>query len=75
MANIHYTVEREYDITLNFKVRATNISNYYHLSEEDIKTVLDNLEEDFKSHFLWKIRNEHKLEDIGVDFVTFEVKD
>jgi hypothetical protein len=75
MANRHYTVDRDYDITLNFKIKVNHISNYYHLSEEDIKTFLDNLEDDFKSHFLWKIRNEHTLEDVGVDFVTFEVKD
>jgi hypothetical protein len=75
MANRHYAVDRDYDITLNFKVKVNHISNYYNLSEEDIKNVLDNLEEDFKSYFLWKIRNEHRLEDAGVDFVTFEVKD
>jgi len=75
MANKHYSVDREYDITLNFKVKAKNISNYYSLSEEDIKQVLDNLENELKIHFLWKISNEHRIEDVGVDYVTFEMED
>jgi len=75
MANRHYSVDREYDITLNFKVRATHISNYYHLSEEGIQVVLDNLETDLKAHFLWKISQEHTIEDVGVDYVQFEMED
>lgn len=75
MANKHYSVDKEYDITLNFKVRVTDISNYYSLSEEDIKQVLDNLENELKIHFLWKISQEHRIEDVGVDYVTFEMED
>jgi hypothetical protein len=75
MANRHYNVDREYDITLKFKVRAKDISNYYPLTEEDIKQVLDNLEDELKSHFLWKISQEHRIESVGVDYVTFEMED
>ena len=75
MANKHYSVDKEYDITLNFKVRVTDISNYYSLSEEDIKQVLDNLENELKIHFLWKISQEHRIKDVGVDYVTFEMED
>ena len=58
-----------------FKIKATDISNYYLLSEEDIKQILDNLEDELKIHFLWKISKEHRIEDVGVDYVTFEMKD
>lgn len=75
MANKHYNVDREYNITLNFKVKATHISNYHSLGEEDIAEVLDNLEDDLKGHFLWKISTEHRIEDVGVDYVTFEMED
>jgi hypothetical protein len=56
-------------------VRAKDISNYYPLTEEDIKQVLDNLEDELKSHFLWKISQEHRIESVGVDYVTFEMED
>lgn len=75
MANRHYTVDREYNITLNFKVRVTDISDYLYLSEERIKEILDNLEEELKLHFLWKISQENKIESVGVDYVTFEIED
>lgn len=75
MANRHYSVDREYDITLNFKVRVTDISNYYHLTEEDIQAVFDNLEEELKLHFLWKISQENKIKSVGVDYVNFEIED
>ena len=73
MANRHYNVDKEYVITLNFKVRATDISNYYPLSEEDIKQILDNLEDELKIHFLWKISKSHRLEDCGADYIDFEI--
>jgi hypothetical protein len=75
MANRHYSVNKECDITLNFKIRVKSISNYYHLTEENITQVLDNLENELKSHFLWKISQESRIEDIGVDYVIFEMED
>lgn len=75
MAKKHYRVDREYDITLNLKVRVTNISNFYHLKEEDIQVVLNTLEEELKLHFLWKISQENKIESVGVDYVNFEIED
>jgi len=75
MANKHYDVERDYEITLKFKVKATHISNYYHLSEEGVKSVLDDLEDELKTHFMWKLAQEHTIESVGADFVRFEIVD
>jgi hypothetical protein len=75
MANRHYDVNREYGITLNFKVTASHISDYSYLSEEDIKQILDGLEDKLKSHFLWKLSMEYRIEDAGADYITFQIED
>lgn len=75
MANRHYNVDREYDITLNLKVRATSISDYNYLSQEKIDEILDGLEHELKLHFLWKISQENIIESVGADYVRFEMED
>ena len=75
MANRHYNVDREYDITLNFKVRATSISDYNYLSQERLDEILNELEQELKLHFLWKISQENIIESVGADYVKFEMVD
>lgn len=75
MANKHYDVDRDYEITLKFKVKATHISDYNNLSQERIETILNDLELELKTHFMWKLAQEHIIESVGADFVRFEIID
>ena len=40
MANKHYSVDKEYEVTLKLKIKVTHVSNYRPISEEDLKLLI-----------------------------------
>lgn len=71
MANRKYDVDKEFEISLNLKVKVSHISNYYHLSEKDIENVLEDVKLNLKQSLLDKITEVYNYNDNLTDMVDF----
>jgi hypothetical protein len=74
MANKHYSVNEEIEVTLKFKVKLTNISNYHHLDELFLNAVANDFKDEITNHLADKIVNEYTEEVTHMcDWVGYEV--
>ena len=75
MANQHYDVNEEFEVNLRLKVKLKSISNYYYLSEEQIKSNIETAKEEMEEFLKNKIAKEYRSEDLTerVDYWNFEV--
>ena len=74
MANKHYSVDKEYEVTLKLKIKVTHVSNYRPISEEDLKLLISDLDQDIYEDLLAKLSSKsHRLEDCGADYIDFEI--
>ena len=75
MANKHYTINDEVEITIKVKVKIKNISNYHQLSDEEIQDHIKDFKNEIHSELSSKIVNEYYGEEItqGVDSWNYEV--
>ena len=78
MSNKHYPIgeENSFDVNIRVKVTPKSISNYYQLTEEDIKSELDSFKKDVKQYLMERLIQEYYQIDItmGVDFWDFKVE-
>jgi len=76
MANKHYSLDEEIELTLKVKVKLKNISNYHPLNQEDIDFQINEFKSEISEHLLRdKLVNEYQQEEVtdGVDWWNYEV--
>jgi len=71
MANRKYDVDKEFEISLNLKVKVSHISNFYSLSEQDIENVLEDVKINLRESLLDKITEVYNYNDNLTDMVDF----
>lgn len=76
MANRHYPQSEEIEVTLKFKVKLTHISNYHHLSEDDISRIVQDFKEEIANEIASNINGEYTNQDVTTmcDYVNYEVE-
>lgn len=75
MANRHYQINEEFEVTVTFKVKLNQISNYHPLSDEQIKEQIQEAKEEMQSFIEDQVVDEYYNEDLtaGTDFCSFEI--
>jgi len=76
MANKHYQINEEFEVTLKLKVTIKQCSNYNHLNELQIADNVTDFKNEIKEHIENKIKDEYYREEVtlGVDDWTYEVE-
>lgn len=75
MANKHYSINEEFEVTLNVKVKLNQISNYFSLNETDIKDAVEDIKSKMKEYLESELKKDYSRADIidYVDYITFEI--
>lgn len=55
MANRHYNLDEEIEVTVKVKVKNIHISNYQHLSEEQQQGALKDFKQEISDHLMHKL--------------------
>jgi uncharacterized protein YaaR (DUF327 family) len=76
MANRHYEINEELEVTLKLKVIIKQCSNYNPLNESQLAHNVKNFKNEIKEHLENKIKDEYYREEvtIGVDDWTYDVE-
>ena len=73
-----YNVNKEFEISLNLKVKISSISNHYTLSEQDIENAIEDIKINLKETLLRKILKEdaynYNLTEM-VDIIIYSIKE
>jgi hypothetical protein len=73
-----YDVNKEFEISLNLKVKISSISNHYTLSEQDIENAVEDIKINLKETLLRKILKEdaynYNLTEM-VDIIIYSIKE
>jgi hypothetical protein len=78
MANRKYEIDKEFEISLNLKVKVSQISNYFVLSKEDIENVLEDVKLNLKESLLNRIQRGNEFSDNlteMVDYITYSIEE
>jgi hypothetical protein len=78
MANRKYEIDKEFEISLNLKVKVSQISNYFVLSKEDIENVLEDVKLNLKESLLNRIQQGNEFSDNlteMVDYITYSIEE
>ena len=75
MANRHYEINEEFEVTLKLKIKLKQASDYDYLNDEEIKEEVDYFKRCIENHLTEKIQGEYYREEvtISMDDFTFEV--
>ena len=76
MANRHYPQNEEVEVTLRFKVKLTHISNYHHLSEDDIARIIQDFKEEIGKEISSNIEGDYEQQEVShmCDYVNYQVE-
>jgi hypothetical protein len=78
MANKTYNIDEEFEISLNLKVKVSQISNYFVLSKEDIENVLEDVKLNLKESLLNRIQQGNEFSDNlteMVDYIMYSIEE
>jgi hypothetical protein len=78
MANKIYNIDKEFEISLNLKVKVSQISNYFSLSKEDIENVLEDVKLNLKESLLNRIQQGNEFSDNlteMVDYIMYSIEE
>jgi len=78
MANKIYNIDKEFEISLNLKVKVSKISNYFVLSKEDIENVLEDVKLNLKESLLNRIQQGNEFSDNlteMVDYIMYSIEE
>jgi hypothetical protein len=78
MANRKYDIDKEFEISLDLKVKVSQISNYFHLSEQDIENVLEDIKINLKELLLNRICQGQEFNDDltkMVDYIMYSIEE
>jgi hypothetical protein len=78
MANKIYNIDKEFEISLNLKVKVSQISNYFALSKEDIENVLEDVKLNLKESLLNRIQQGNEFSDNlteMVDYIMYSIEE
>lgn len=75
MANQHYELDEEFEVTIKLKVKLQRCSDYRHLSDDEVKDEVDHFKTQIQEHLESKVTGEYYREDvcIGMDDWTYKV--
>lgn len=75
MGNKRYKVNEEFEVTVTFKVKLKEISNYYPLTDDKIAEQIQEIKEEMKEFIEDQVVDEYYNEDLtaGADFCSFEI--
>jgi hypothetical protein len=77
MANKHYDINDEMEITIKIKVSNIKISTYKQLSEEDIKDHIQDFKDNISEHLKYEITKEDYFQQEvtdGVDWWSYSTE-
>lgn len=75
MANRHYQINEEFEVTVTFKVKLNQISNYHPLKDDEIAEQIEEIKSEMKEFIEYQVVDEYYNEDLtaGADFCSFEI--
>tara|TARA_R110002167_G_scaffold365494_1_gene590438 strand:+ start:344 stop:583 length:240 start_codon:yes stop_codon:yes gene_type:complete len=75
MANQHYELDEEFEVTIKLKVKLQRCSDYRYLTEDEVKDEVFHFKTQIQEHLESKVKGEYYREDvcIGMDDWTYEV--
>jgi ribonuclease HII len=76
MSNKRYEINKEIEITIPVKVKIKQISNYHHLTKDEIDEQVKDFEREIIQHLKDKLENEYYFDEVtlGVDGWNYEIK-
>lgn len=76
MANRHYPIKEELEITIKVKVRNIEISTYQHLNELQQADNTKDFKQEISNHLKQKLNDNYYQQEVtnGVDWWSFEVE-
>jgi hypothetical protein len=76
MANRHYQIKEEFEVTIKVKVRNIAISTYQQLNELQQADSTKDFKQEISNHLKQKLDNSYYQQEvtIGVDWWSFEVE-
>ena len=76
MANQHYPIKEEFEVTIKVKVRNIEISTYPHLNEMEKADNIKDFKQEISNHLKQKLNNSYYQQEVtnGVDWWSFEVE-
>ncbi len=75
MANQHYELNEEFEVSIKLKVKLKRCSNYRHLTEEELKDDVGYFKSQIQEHLESKVRGNYYREDVclGMGDWSYEV--
>ena len=76
MANRHYPIKEEFEVTIKVKVRNIEISTYHHLNEMEQADNTKDFKQEISNHLKQKLNDSYYQQEVtdGVDWWSFEVE-
>jgi hypothetical protein len=76
MANQHYPIKEEFEVTIKVKVRNIEISTYQHLNELQQADNIKDFKQEISNHLKQKLNDSYYQQEVtdGVDWWSFEVE-
>jgi gamma-glutamylcyclotransferase (GGCT)/AIG2-like uncharacterized protein YtfP len=76
MANRHYPIKEEFEVTIKVKVRNIKISTYEQLNELQQADSTKDFKQEISNHLKQKLNNSYYQQEVtnGVDWWSFEVE-
>jgi gamma-glutamylcyclotransferase (GGCT)/AIG2-like uncharacterized protein YtfP len=76
MANRHYPIKEEFEVTIKVKVRNIKISTYEQLNELQQADNTKDFKQEISNHLKQKLNNSYYQQEVtdGVDWWSFEVE-
>lgn len=77
MANKYYSLNEEFDVKLNLKIKLKQASDYHQLSEEELQDIIKEVKENISNYLEFELKKKQyqHVEDIayGCDYIDFEI--
>ncbi len=75
MANKHYQIKEEFEVTIKVKVKNIQISNYQQLNELQQADNVKDFKQEISNHLKQKLNDIYSQQEVtsGVDWWSFEV--
>lgn len=76
MANKHYSFDEEFDLDLKLKIKIKSISDFFPLTENQIKEHIKEFKEKIAEHIISKISGEHQQEEVTsrIDYWDYNIE-
>lgn len=77
MANKYYSLNEEFDVQLNLKIKLNQASDYHQLSKKELQEIIKEVKENISNYLEFELKKKQyqQVEDIayGCDYIDFEI--